>query len=436
MTIDPNDKERQSVNAVATLKNSDFLRHNAVFFAGSVLVGALNYLYYPVLGRLMEPAAFGEVQTLVSLFLQFTILLNILGILTVNIMANYPDRSKAHHVIFELEKIAVYGALVLLVMSIAAGPWLQSRLQFGSALPFTALVLAFLASIPLTFRSAYARSQKRFGVASVSQLIGAGAKLMLSVGLVVLGLGTLGAIGGIVLAQLVAFFYAARWAGRLGFLRPRGVHYGKLPNLRIAKPELKYVGIVLGGLLSITLLASIDVIVVKYFFDAHTAGLYAGIATVARIILFLGAPIAQVMMPSLTISRSARANQLLLLKSLGLTVAVSAPVLIACILSPGLLVELLMGSDYTAYASLLPLLATAIFVISLANLLCMYSLSLRQRAPTIIAAIGFVVGLGLIIIRHDSLHAIVSSILISASLIFAGTAASILATTKREPRYE
>ena len=81
---------------LATLRSSDFLRNNAIFFAGSVLVGALNYLYYPLIGRLVSPATFGEIQTLVSLFLQFTIFLNVLGMITVNIMANYSNKEKAH----------------------------------------------------------------------------------------------------------------------------------------------------------------------------------------------------------------------------------------------------------------------------------------------------------------------------------------------------
>ena len=83
------------MNVITALRSSDFLRNNTIFFAGSVLVGALNYLYYPLIGRLVSPAVFGEIQTLVSLFLQFTIFLNVLGMITVNIMANYADKEKA-----------------------------------------------------------------------------------------------------------------------------------------------------------------------------------------------------------------------------------------------------------------------------------------------------------------------------------------------------
>jgi O-antigen/teichoic acid export membrane protein len=52
----------------------DLLWHNGIFFVGSLVASVLNYLYYPVLGRMLHPAAFGESQTLVSMFLQVAML--------------------------------------------------------------------------------------------------------------------------------------------------------------------------------------------------------------------------------------------------------------------------------------------------------------------------------------------------------------------------
>lgn len=399
---------------LATLRSSDFLRNNAIFFAGSVLVGALNYLYYPLIGRLVSPATFGEIQTLVSLFLQFTIFLNVLGMITVNIMANYSNKEKAHQMIVELEKFAAYLSLFLLAFSILAGGILRDALQFESALPFTALALALVVSIPLTFRSAYARSQKRFGIAVSSQLIGSIFKIAISVGLVALGLGTLGAIGGIVVAQIIAFFYAARWAGRLGFLRPKNSNYASLPNIRLIMPELKYAALVFVGLLSITLLMSIDILIVKYFFDAETAGLYAGIATVARIIFFLSAPIAQVLMPSIKVKQASADNRKLLIKSLGLTILVTSPVLLVCIFIPEIITGMLMGPSYIHYAHILPLLAAAIFLLSIMNLLSMYHLSLRQKNMAVIGGLGLLGTVAVMFAWHPSVDAIVWSLFIGS----------------------
>lgn len=417
-----------------TIKKNSFLKHNAIFFLGSVAVGILNYAYYPVLGRLMDPARFGEIQVLVSLFLQFTIFLNVLSLVTVTITVNYGDKAKAHRMIFELEKLASYLALVLLALSIVGGEFIRQQLHFDSMLPFIALALAMLVSIPLTFRSAYARGQKRFGIASMSQLIGAAVKILFSAGLVALGLGVTGAMGGIVVAQFVAFLYAARYAARVGFARPSDTNYGTLPDLQLVLPELKFAGIVFGGLLAITMLMSIDIIVVKYYFDAHTAGLYAGIATVARILFFLATPIAQVLMPLVKTNQPARQNRQLFLKSLLLTALVCGVVLLACVLMPERIIQTLMGVEYITYASLLPPLTLAIFIISIVNLVFMYFLALRRKMIMVVGIIGLVVCVGLMLAWHDNLHAIVQSMLLGSIFTLVATGTYVLVSLKRGVR--
>ena len=108
------------------IQPSEFLRHNAVFFIGALAVGALNYVYYPVIGRLLPPAAFGEVQTLVSLFLQLMIFLNVLSMITVNIVANARNEQQAQHTILDFEKAAIIVSMLLLLASILLAPWLRT----------------------------------------------------------------------------------------------------------------------------------------------------------------------------------------------------------------------------------------------------------------------------------------------------------------------
>ncbi len=84
---------------VRTLRESTFVRHNAIFFAGSLSIGLLNYLYYPVIGRLLHPNSFGEVQVLFSLFAQISIFFGILGLITINITANTADAAKRNRLI-------------------------------------------------------------------------------------------------------------------------------------------------------------------------------------------------------------------------------------------------------------------------------------------------------------------------------------------------
>ena len=399
---------------VQRLRQSTFLRHNLIFFVGSVGVGVLNYLYYPILGRLMEPAAFGEVQALVSLFLQLTIFLNVLGMVTVNVVVNYRDQRQANRVVFELEKLAVLTGLGLLAGTIIFGSVLRDALQFESVVPFTALALALVVSVPLTFRSAYIRARKQFGVASIAQLLGSASKIVLSVALVAVGLSTVGAILGIVAAQIAALIYASLAAAKAGFHKPPDAAYKRRLDVASILPELRYGCAVLGGSLTITMLMSVDILMVKHYFDPHTAGLYAGVATVARIIFFFTASVALVLMSEVKLANSLAKNRALLYKSLVLVGGIGGAALTLCVLAPRFIIGVLMGNEYNQYASLLPLLACAMFIISVLNLLFAYYLALRRVMVTIIGIIGFVVTLGALFVTHDSLRTVVGSVLIGS----------------------
>jgi O-antigen/teichoic acid export membrane protein len=391
-------------------KTSEFLRHNAIYFVGSLTIGALNYLYYPVVGRLLQPSAFGEVQTLVSLFLQIGIFMTVLGLLTINIIANNQDEGRRNRIIAELEKLSFLIGLAFLLVIILARAWLQQYFQFQSAWPFIVLALAIVVTIPYAFRSGYLVGKKLFGLNAWAGISGAGSKLALSFMLVAVGLGTTGALAGILGAQVLLFGVTAYFALRHGFHESFQLSI-RMPDMQLIRPELRYALLVFGGSLAITVMYSIDIVVVKHYFDAHTAGLYAGVATAARILFFLTASVAQVLMPSITLKQQPAKNRQILRKSFCLVTLIGGATLAIFYIAPEFIVNLLMGNAYSAYASLLPRLSVAIFVISLLNLLMAYGLALRRYALGLVAILGVALTYGLMLVHHQSLEAVVNSLL-------------------------
>lgn len=395
-------------------RRSHFLRHNSVFLLSAVAVGALNYLYYPILGRLLNTAQFGEVQALISLFLQITIFLSVLGLVAINVVTNYASEAKRNAVILELEKLALVLGLGLLAATILLQGLLARFLQFDSRAPFILLVIALVVSVPLTFRGAFLRGKQHFGLAAIASLLSAGGKLLFAVLLVVVGLKTAGAIGGLVAAQLVAGGFAAIWAAKYGLRKAANVSWLQLPNFRLLAPELRYGLLVLIGSLIITLQYSIDILIVKHYFDPHTAGLYAGVASVARIVFFLTASVAMVLMSLVKVGATPAQNRQLLLKSLALTAIVGLPVVALSIFDPSRLASLLMGSAYSQVADLLPKLSLAIFMVAIVNVLVAYYLALRRFSLALPLGIGAGITYWLLYSFHASLEAIVNSLLIGS----------------------
>lgn len=406
-------------NFVHSLRASQFLRHNAVFFAGSMVVGALNYLYYPVLGRLLDPSTFGEVQTLVSLFLQLGVFLTVLSVVIVIVVTNTKDSRAAHTIIFEFEKLAVLVCAAACIMAVVFGRQLQQWLQFEQSLPFAILGLALLVSVPFYIRGAYLRGQQYFGLVSAGNIVAAGSKLVLSAVLVVLGLGTIGAIGGILLAQIAACALVVWWAYKHGLRPSARAKKRSLPDMRLLMPQLRYGAVVLIVTLVITLQYSLDVIIVKYYFDPHVAGLYAGVAAVARILFFLTASIAQVLLSKVSQHDDPRANERLLKKSLVLLIGLSVPALLIMVLWPTQITTLLMGDAYGSLAAVLPKLALSVCIVAVLNLLAAYYLALRRFGIAVLTVAGAGFTYLFILLHHGSPMAVVESLLLGSATTLA-----------------
>ena len=407
------------MNSIKHASHSRFLLHNSIFFFGAAAVGALNYLYYPVMGRLLDTSSFGEVQTLISLFLQITIFLTVMGLVTINIVTNYTSITLRNTVVLEFEKLALLISSILLLLTAVFGKTIANFLNFHSFAPFIFLMLALIASVPFTFRGAFLRGKQKFGLASLGNIIGAAGKLIFAVLLVLAGFGTAGAIGGLIVAHILACMAVAVWAARAGLAWPNKSHWIKLPNFKVLAPEFRYGLLVLIGSLIITLQYSLDVVVVKHFFDPHTAGLYAGVASVARIIFFVTASISMVLISMVKINAPRMQNEKVLVKSLLLTAGVGLPVLVICVWQPAHVTTLLMGSAYAEVAWLLPRLSIAVFIVSILNVFVSYYLALRRYMLAPVLTVGALATYALMYAHHASLIDIVNSLLMGSLVMLA-----------------
>lgn len=401
-------------NILQPLRKSTFLRQNAIFFFGSLAVSILNYAYYPILGRLLNLEQYGELQVLTSIFLQLALLLTVLTQVTVSIVANYADEKKKIRVIFELEKLAFWMGGGILFIGLMLSIPLSNALKFESVWPFTILLLAFLATIPLTFRSSYLRGKQDFATVSIGNIIGSAGKIITSLILVLIGCGVAGAIGGIIIAQLLSLAYIATRAHKLGFDQTKKSTYFSIPDIKLLIPELRYALFVLVISLCITLLSTIDVIAVKYYFDAETAGGYAGVATVAKVIFFLTTSVAQVMMPSIKLNQPTAENRAFLYRSFAILGALGGAATLLFMIGPRFIIQIMMGSAYVTYAKLLPLLSLALFVISVVNLIVSYYIALKKYQIAFVVLAGVLVTFVLLGINHTSTAAIVHSLLIGS----------------------
>lgn len=400
---------------IELIKTSPFLRHNATFLVGSLGVAALNYLFYPILGRLMAPDDFGEVQTLTSLFTQAAIFLTILTYVTVHITVNVLDEEKRNQTLLGLERIAMIAGYLVLGIALASVKYLQAFLNFKESWPFIALIVALAISIPLAFRMAFLRGQKQFFRASMTDGIGSAAKLVLAPILVLLGFHSLGAVGALAISQVLSLAAGVTWARQAGL---RGSAFGMGPlNLRLIRPYFKHATAVLLGAGTVTIIQTLDMVTIKHYFSPTEAGLYAGITTIAGIVYFLMAPITGVLMTHVSNNQSTRENQSRLKASLGLMLLLGGGALAVMSVFPHFVIDLLVGSKYNVNANLLSRIGLAMLLLALANALTMYHVALKRYRYSLGGVVVFIVTLVLMQINHGKIEDVINNVVLGSFIL-------------------
>ena len=128
-----------------------------------------------------------------------------------------------------------------------------------------------------------------------------------------------------------------------------------------------------------TLLASIllavsinlDIILVKHYFPAEEAGLYAAVSTIGKIILYATGPIVSVMFPMISEQTAKKEKHYkIFLLSLTMTLVGALIILGIYVIAPGKVISILYGGTYASLYYLLPQVGVAVLFYALINLIC------------------------------------------------------------------
>ncbi len=393
---------------IQKILKDDFVKHNIILFSGSMVVAVLNYLYHPILSRMMSVDDFGEVQALIAIFLQSGVLLGIFGTIVVNLTANSNSDSENLSLINQLYKIAMITSLVLTAGIIIGTPFLKKFLQFHSVWAFWVLALSLPLSVSLTFRRFFLQGKKDFLKSSSLNIFYAGGRLVIAVFLVWLGWATVGAIGAITLTTFFSLFYAYKITHKelKLSLKEKIIFDKKL------KEEFRYGFLIFLVTAFVTFLYTADMIFVKHYFSPEIAGFYGGVATIARVVYFITGSVVGVLIASVKIKDSWQQNRRVLLKGLIIISLIGVSVAGVFILFPEFIIKTMIGQRYIEYAYLLPRMTVLLFLVSLSNLLLMFFLALRKYFIIKIVIIGVLFIVLTTILYHASLISIVDNFLV------------------------
>ena len=389
-----------------------YFRKSAIYFIGSMSVAFLNYLFHPLLAKRLSLADFGDVQALLSLATEMTAFLGAFTFAAVHASVNCEEPGECSAIIHFLQKMAFAFLVIAFVSCIVFAPLLATSLHFLNAAPFVALAALLVTTTYYSIRTGFLQGQGRFVAVSLGNLIVAAGRIAFALIFVVVGWHAFGAMIGIVCAQAFAFAYVF-WQTRRHLGVTSQETRTKLSVERM-KSELGYVALVGFTMAYITVLYTVDVLIVKHYFSADLAGMYSGMATIAKIIFFACGPLITVLVSSIKRNGERQMRRRAYFKAVSLVGVIGGGLVFVFTLLPNFIIAHMIGARYLPYAHLLPWLSLAFFGASLTNISTSFGLALRRARLLILAAFGTFTLIVLTVLHHANLDAIVQNMLFVA----------------------
>ena len=199
------------------------LKGSLIVFIGSIITNLGTYLFHLAMGRMLGPADYGILESLISLSYFLGIPLSVLALVMVKYISQQ-NREVEKVSLFIKKifcKISLYGLGVLLIFLLAF-PMLKNLLKVNSFVLFLGLGIANYLSIYITIFSSALQGIMRFGELSFFSVFGSWSRLILSVLLVLFGLRVEGVIYAIVFSALLAIVLGYKIVKRAIPLRLKG----------------------------------------------------------------------------------------------------------------------------------------------------------------------------------------------------------------------
>lgn len=366
-----------------------------VMLISMLLVNGFNFAYNVFMARILGPSEFGHINAAITILL----IVSSVSLSFQLVCAKFVARNEA------------FGAKSAVVKSLLGKAWIASLIiaavLFIAQKPFAAylnlpdhwilglLALGVAVYAPLGVKRGAMQGLCFFPRLGGNFVVEAVTRFAVGVGLVIAGYGVLGAVGAISAAVVMAYFLPPM---------PREVRVEAIPGEPASFAEAVQAIVFFIGQVIIN---NIDILLVKHFFPAEPAGIYAAIAQIGRLLYFVcWFGIVNAMFPVAASRQDQKKSEALGLPML-LVFAISCVFVLGAALFPHFIMGLIFGSKFINIGSLLALYATATALYSLSVVLIAYEMS-RRIANTgwlqllISGALFLVIGF-----FHQTLHEVI-----------------------------
>lgn len=372
-----------------------------VLLTGSGLVTAINFAYNIAVARFLGPTAFGHataVYTLLILISAVTLSFQIVSAKVVAQQSSLEGKSAAYRGFHRSAWVCgIFVALLLLLFQKAIAGYLNLPT------PILVVLLGIGAAfyVPLGSRRGYIQGAYGFRHLASNLVLEGLVRLGGSLLLIMLGFGVPGVIAANAAAVAVAYLAAVP---KLAAAVPHELH---IPDA--FREALQAIVFFAGQVL----INNCDIVVVKHFFPPTSAGLYAAVALVGRVIFAFSSAIVNTMFPLVAGTRKEeRKDHRVLATSLLLVLAIGSGLALGLRLAPAGIWTALFGSQFAIAGKyslpyLLALYAATTVIYSLSVVMIAYEMSYKIANTSWVQLAFSGVLIAGICRFHSSLHEVI-----------------------------
>jgi len=404
---------------IKNLKSNELFMSSLVLLILMNVANVLNYLFHFSMARMLGPSDYGILAVLTSVIYLFSIPTNSIQ----TVVSKYTTKFRVKKEDGKIKGILNYLLKTLFISSLAAfllflvlSVFLYGPLKISYLLlAVTGLMLFGTIMIPIG--TGILQGSKKFSVWGWNNILNSGIKLILAILLVYFGFGVYGPIIGFLFGALVAFV--------LIFPFIKEILHAKEIKEKVNVFSLENIPTFI-AVLVITLMYSSDIILAKYLFDAHTAGLYSVASMIGKMIFFASSTIASAMFP-ISSEKFLNGNKE---KTLGVAKKTTFAIVGLCgfavlmlWLFPDFIIGVLFGKQYLEISDIIVYVGIAYSLLSFLNTYILYKISINEFSlgKAIFLIVFLLIQIGSVIYFGDSINKFVIAFLISAIISFIGS---------------
>ncbi|MCL5985038.1 MAG: oligosaccharide flippase family protein [Actinobacteria bacterium] len=356
------------------LKEGDLTRSFLIMFSSTMVVNIINYIYNLLVGRFLGPSDYGVFVSLLSFTMIFAGISGTVQIVITRYAAilkyENSQRTLYRYFIRAIQIFSVVGLFVFILFFIST-PYIKKFLNIDVSAPVYVVGMLLGVSFIAPIARGMLQGIQDYKALSINVILDSFLRLVFGLSLIFLGLKVSGAIGSQVISAIVAFSVSIYFILRLKSL-DEGTY--RIPRVSI----YRYTFLTLYTMSCFLLLTNLDVVLVKHFFDPHTAGIYSSAVTIGRIILYFPGAMAIVLFPKTSeLQTLSKKSVKILAKALLIVFVLCLIINVIYFVAPDLLVRIMFGKAFFESVPYIGYYGIAMTFYSLLNITVLFLLSLN-----------------------------------------------------------